>query len=344
MLPTSLVVFAIASPFDPGPYTTASYELGTRLNPLPSLSPWHALVTVPLKNETASAEAVAHLPVFVFVTGFAGEEPAASYSELFSLISSHGVMLVALDRHAKGLLINYTAVAQSLDGPLEYVTGGGLAKDAQRHGAGAPNASAFLLGGHSAGNHVALRRLLSFGCGRVGGMVWLDPVDGADPFGLLPEFAIHPPRPVGLRTPALHVETGMDPRSVSKHAPACAPERLSNQRFFHAWRLNPVWQLNATSFGHMDIANDAAARVALLQCPGTHNATARALYRRAVAGAVGAFARGLIVEQSMAEAAAVLDGRVGAPGGIDVEYASQLQGRAPSQVRATCSAMTTRRL
>lgn len=34
--------------------------------------------------------------------------------------------------------------------------------------------------------------------------------------------------------------------------PPCAPEDMSNDRFSDAWR-GPVWQINATYYGHMDI-------------------------------------------------------------------------------------------
>jgi hypothetical protein len=337
-----------ASPFDRGPYQTDVYELGTQKSPITSFAPWHAFVTIPLNStqKTAAAAPKEHCsslvycaaPVYVFVSGFGGEEPAGSYSELFSLVASHGVFVVALDRHAKGILINYTEVAEGLNGTLDYVTRGGLAADVRRRQSSlTPNTSVILLGGHSAGNHVAVRRLLSFGCGNVGGMVWMDPVDGADPYGVIPEFVLHPPLPVALSTPALHIETGKDPQSVSKHAPACAPLRLSNGRFFTAWRHNPTWQLNATEFGHMDVGNDGVATAALLTCPGNHSNAARALYRRTVAGAIAAFARGLIVDSNLSAAAATLDGRVQAPIAPQLLYAEQLQGRAPSEVQASCS-------
>ena len=316
MISSMVALLSSLGPFDRGPYQTAVYELGTQRNPLAELAPWHAFVTIPLNSISHEATAVGDTaaPVYLFVSGFGGEEPAGSYSELFSLVASHGVFVVALDRHAKGILINYTEVAASLDGTFDYVTGGGLAADVRRRQSSlAPNTSVILLGGHSAGNHVAVRRLLSFGCGNVGGMVWVDPVDGADPYGVIPEFVLHPPLPVAVSTPALHIETGKDPQSVSKHAPACAPLRLSNGRFFTAWRHNPTWQLNATEFGHMDVGNDGVATAALITCPGTHSNAARALYRRTVAGAIAAFARGLIVSRNMSAAAATLDGRVEAP-------------------------------
>lgn len=327
-----------ASPFDRGSYLTAVYELGAQRSPLAELAPWHAFVTIPLNSTGEAMTGRTTAPVYLFVSGFGGEEPAQSYSELFSLLASHGIFVVALDRRAKGILINYTEVAASLDGTFEYVTGGGLAADARRRQSSlTPNTSVILLGGHSAGNHVAVRRLLSFGCGNVGGMVWVDPVDGADPYGVIPEFVLHPPSSVAVSTPALHIETGKDPQSVSKDAPACAPRRLSNGRFFTAWRHNPTWQLNATEFGHMDVGNDGVATAALITCPGTHSNVARALYRRTVAGAIAAFAHGLIVDGNMSATAATLDGRVEAPIAPQLLYASQLQGRAPSEIRASCS-------
>lgn len=117
--------------------------------------------------------------------------PAGAYSDFTSQIAAHGVVVVAIDRAPKlALKINYTELAESMDPVVDYVSGGKLAAALRlRQAAGPPNASTLLLAGHSAGNHIITRRLVSFGCGATGGIVLIDPVDGEDPYGFVKQWA-----------------------------------------------------------------------------------------------------------------------------------------------------------
>jgi hypothetical protein len=94
--------------------------------------------------------------------------------------------------------------------------------------------------------------------------------------------------------------------------------------------------MNATEFGHMDVCGPLAAEL----CPTAKNASTLPSYRATAAGAIAAFARGLIPQgggagPAMAAAAAAMDGTVKAP--IGVLYSQQLQGLSPSEVRASCT-------
>ena len=189
-----------------------------------SLHPWHASVHFPTAGRFAAA-----LPVVLLVTGFGGEIPAEAYSDLSTAVASRGAVMIGLSRPPPfPMLTDYPAVARSLDPVLQFVVNGSLAARLSEAGAPAPpNVSALILGGHSAGCHVAVRRILSSGCGAVGGVLLLDPVDGADPWGLRKEFVISPPNPLRFSTPALHLETGRR-RRRAEHS--CTPTLSSRPR------------------------------------------------------------------------------------------------------------------
>ena len=65
------------------------------------------------------------------------------------------------------------------------------------------------MGGHSSGAHVQVEYLKK-SCGRVTGQVWLSPVDGIDPAGLVPVFCINPGTFLNYGTPTLLIAAGYD--------------------------------------------------------------------------------------------------------------------------------------
>lgn len=138
---------------------------------------------------------------------------------------------------------------------------------------------------------------------------------------------------VNFRVPALHIETGLDPVGLVP----CAPAYMSNARFYNAWQ-GPIWQLNATKVGHMDLANEVGviSTLSRLVCKSTHDKLLRADYRRTIAATVWAFAHGLVSGQ-MQLTASVLDGTIKAP--VDVEYQNSLKGLKPADIRLSCSSV-----
>ena len=70
-------------------------------------------------------------------------------------------------------------------------------------------------------------------------MFLLSPVDGADPYGIVDETCISPPKKLNFQVPALIVSGGLDSQpglgdGLGGLWPACAPEDLSNERsVFH---------------------------------------------------------------------------------------------------------------
>ena len=108
--------------------------------------------------------------------------------------------------------------------------------------------------GHSSGNHITIN-YLKLGCHNVKGMVLLNPVDGVDPFGFVNDFCIVPGEKLPFSVPTLIMTAGYDSvpgfNLIGDIVPPCAPEELSNMRFYEASN-GPLWLNNATLFGHVD--------------------------------------------------------------------------------------------
>merc|ERR1719347_899679 len=119
------------------------------------------------------------------------------------------------------------------------------------------NENVFLMG-HSAGSHVFVE-YLKHHCNTVKGQILFSPVDGFDPFGLVDMFAITPGEYLNYDTPSLVLMTGLDNtpgfNMIGDIVPACAPEDLSNLRFYDAL-AGPTWLVNATAYGHADCLED----------------------------------------------------------------------------------------
>jgi len=108
--------------------------------------------------------------------------------------------------------------------------------------------------GHSSGNHILAEYLKGACSDQTAGWIMVDPVDGSDPFGIIDNFAITPGEPLEFSLPSAVLAAGYD--SFPGHPdiaiwPACAPEELSNTRFYDAL-LGNVWYVTAEDYGHID--------------------------------------------------------------------------------------------
>ena len=310
-----------SDPYGPGPYGVESFA------PKVDMQSWNLRAFYPAPSNAGNTNSTS-LPVFLMVTGF--HTPVLPYTDFLTMLASHGVIAVGVGWQLTAG-VNYTKLASHLTPGLEYVTGGGLANDLSTRGThGVPIADRIIMGGQSEGNHVFVRRLTTFGCGAVGGAVMIDPVDGADPFGIVKEFVIHPPAPVNFVTPALHIETGLDPKSAGLLRPPCAPASMSNGRFFDAWQ-GPIWQLNATAFGHIDICDiPTDTKSSGFLCPGNGDSAQVAQYHLTAAAVVASFIRGVLGVDNFSTG--LLEGRSKPP--INIEYAKR---NTPTQVHASCT-------
>merc|ERR1712192_362578 len=84
------------------------------------------------------------------------------------------------------------------------------------------------------------------------------PVDGLDPFGLVPIYCITPGEVLNFRTPTLIVAGGLDTIPGLGFGPACAPVDLGSDRFYNAM-AGPTLILNTTQFGHADLLDELEA-------------------------------------------------------------------------------------
>lgn len=110
----------------------------------------------------------------------------------------------------------------------------------------------FIVMSHSAGGHV-MTEYLNSTCGTVKMQIMLDPVDGADPFGIKKDFIVTPGVMLPYATPVLVLATELDQAHKDMY-PACAPNNMSNMRFFNAMS-GPKWFLNVSKYGHVDFYN-----------------------------------------------------------------------------------------
>ena len=118
------------------------------------------------------------------------------------------------------------------------------------------NDDVFLMG-HSSGAHVIVE-YFKHHCNKAKGQILFSPVDGFDPFGLVDLFAITPGEYLNYEVPTLVIMAGLDNQpgfNIGQLVPACAPDDLSNTRFYNAMPGN-TWFVNATAYGHGDCLDE----------------------------------------------------------------------------------------
>ena len=98
-------------------------------------------------------------------------------------------------------------------------------------------------------------------------------------------------------------------------------------------RRGPIWQLNATAFGHTDICDLTTTSNGML-CPANGDAAQVASYHATAAAVVASFARGLLGAAPLAQALDLLDGTAAAP--IAIKYARRNVPADPTTVQPSC--------
>jgi len=188
-------------------------------------------------------------PTMLFVTGGGGIAPGSGYSSVAKAMAEKGVVVIALSRLA--------APQPKTDADLERKALAWLEENVPTLGLKATaDFDQLVVSGHSAGNHVFCEFLKSdCGAGRAKAAVMMDPVDGYDPFNIVKNYCTTPGEKLPFDIPALLLRTGLDP--VVKVLVACAPDRISNQRFFDVW-AGPIWMVNATKYGHVDVGDEGS--------------------------------------------------------------------------------------
>ena len=164
-------------------YPTATINLGTKTDPDSLFRPWHLQITYPVPSSSKRNELPNKmLPIYLFVSGFGGQYDITKYSQVLSEISSHGYVVIGIDRKFKlQAVINYTQLAESLDPVLEYIHKNKTFSKRLTNCIGIPDSTHLIVGGHSAGNHIVIRRLTNFfSTTNATSVVMIDPVDGED--------------------------------------------------------------------------------------------------------------------------------------------------------------------
>lgn len=145
-----------------------------------------------------------------------------------------------------------------------------------------PDSQRVAVAGQSSGNHV-VGAALARGCGLAKAWVMIDPVDGFDPYRIVKsEDLITPGQKLNFTLPSLLLNNGLDPQATNVLFPPCAPEALSNDRFYDAMR-GPIWAVNATEFGHLDCCDTQSSL-----CP-TNSSTDKAVYKETLVAAAASF-------------------------------------------------------
>jgi len=270
-------------------------------------------------------------PVIFFATGFGCAVPASLYSKMLSGIVSEGYIVAGV-YHRYPHVPAYIKDGKHLNDIMEWAKQGNLLEAmANAKLTAVPdviNRSAVM--GQSAGNHI-VGQALTDGCSVAKAFVMIDPVDGFDPFRIVKgEDLIKPGAKVTFDIPALLIDNGLDPKSVSRFYPPCAPPNVSNDHFYNAWR-GPIWNINATEYGHVDCLDTPNGAL----CP-TDKHMDKDLYRGMLADAVTTFLDALF-NGKPDEFSKLEESSQGKLMGVDVVLKQDLKGKSHSQITPGCA-------
>jgi len=277
----------------------------------------------------APEKATGSLPVILFVTGFSGLAPTFGYSDFVQQLADEGYIVVGLD-HVK--MPNYPAQGQAFLDVMEWVKAGNLPAELKGKNIKAlPDLERVAVMGQSAGNHV-VGQGLAYGCSLAKAQVMIDPVDGLDPFGMVhSEDLITPGQKLNYTTPALLLDNELDPKANNRLFPACAPAKLGANRWFDA-TAGPVFNVNASKYGHIDCLNDALIGAGRLVCP-SDKTTDKGAYRAHLASTIDLFLSGLF--DNKADNFNKLEDASTFP--VDVTVRQDLKGMAHADIAPGCT-------
>jgi len=223
--------------------------------------------------------------VIFFVSGVSGDVPVSWYSDLLTRIVAEGFIVAGFDHLA---FPSYPEQGQQFHDLLEWSKTGLVVAMRNQSLSATPDVlerSAVM--GQSAGNHI-VGQGLSDGCSIAKALIMIDPVDGTDPFHLIKsEDLITVGSKLNFTVPSLLLDNTLDP--VGKFLePPCAPWALGSMRFYNAM-AGPIFNVNATGYGHVDCTNDGYTELAgSMLCP-TDNSRPNYLYRAHLAKSVTTF-------------------------------------------------------
>jgi len=268
-------------------------------------------------------------PTIFFVSGLSGKAPVESYSDLLLQIAGEGYVVVGLDHPAEG--INYPRQGKEFLDVLEWASAGNLKTYMEEQGLAAlPDLDHVAVMAQSAGNHVVGQGLVD-GCSLAKALILIDPVDGFDPFGIITsENLITPGEKLAFNIPTLHLDNFLDPVAVLMGV-SCSPADLSGPRWFDAM-AGPVWNVNATKYGHIDCLNNGVASLAGFVCA-TDKSADNSLYKKMLASSVTTFLGALFFDRP--DDLAKLEDA--SQFGVEVEVRQDLKGLTHDQIQPGCT-------
>ncbi len=306
------VEFVKSDGYDQGNWEVAKWEIGTQLSPDIAFAPFHIYVWAPTKCFiTCGSFKGSENPVLIFISSFAGQVSVKLFDEILSGVAAHGIVVVGVDQKPLGLggSFDYNDLSASLEMVEKYVRGEStrkLADDMSAAGAmQKPKITKFFIGGHSSGNHIAVRRIVTIGtalgnCDRYGGVVMLSPVDGEDPFGLNKDLIISSRKKMSFITPGVIVSGELDSvASDTTKGLACAPDSLANDHFYNAWR-GEIFSIEVSNIGHLDVLDKGSFTSFDSFCKTQASDDEKAKYRVAVKGSIVSFIDGIVSSRATA--------------------------------------------
>lgn len=235
-------------------------------------------------------------PVIILLTGLDGIAPSIGYMDLMTKTSIETkTIIVSFDilRYPKKPDLEEKVFASSLEWTLENLPGFFVDKSTPEviRGKVMPTFEQVSLMAHSASGHTVVS-YLNETCGIIKTLILIDPVDGYDPFGIFKIYITNPPAQLPFVIPTLVIRTGLDPVPANPLFPACAPDKVSNKRFYDSLP-GPTWFLNFTQYGHADILDDKIRKLASLICKVCDKDCEFEMYRNNVVKAIGLFYNGV---------------------------------------------------
>jgi len=270
----------------------------------------------------------AQFPLILFVGGLSADVPVKLYSDLLNSIASSGYVIVGLGHLA---IPNYPKQGLSFNKVMQWAEAGGLSAALAKAGVAATvDLTKAAVMAQSAGNHVVGQGLAD-GCSLAKGFIMIDPVDGVDPYGIIKkEDLITPGQKLNFTIPALQLDNALDPVKAKPAYPACAPAKLTGDRWYNAM-AGPIWNVHAANYGHIDCLNDGAAAAAELVCK-TDPSYPNAPYRAALADATTLFLNALF--QGQTDSFSALEDATHFA--VNVSTKADLKGQTHAQIRAGC--------
>lgn len=246
-------------------------------------------IEAPMQLDVFTPTAPSTYPIIVFLSGLEGVCPGFFYDNLLTNLALNNVITVVI---SKIELVVPSWVESNLEGVLQWIQSN-LTRNFQQRPETKdviPDIENIYLMSHSAGAH-ATTLYLNKTCGNIKGMLYLDPVDGIDPFGIIKIFVTDPPNLLPFTIPSIIFATGYDDQSYLL-TPPCAPKNTSNERFYGVLK-GPTWYLNFTEYGHADCLDDSWKWVAKIICRSCESQCDFVNYRSNLALGIASFVKGL---------------------------------------------------